>query len=534
VMMRPRRIASTPGAWLGVTLALVACAQPARAPDTVVFASGADLESANPLVTIHPLARQVQRYMLFVTLARYDERLEPIPYAARSWRWSADRRTLTFDLSPALRWHDGAATTAADARFTLERARDPRTGYPRAADLADVERVDAPDDSTLVLHFSRAQPRFPLVLCELPLVPRHLLAAVEPSEIRQARFNHAPVGNGPYRFVRRDAGQRWVFERNGDFPAALGGPPRLRRVVIAVVDEATTKFAGLVGGELDVAGVAPTSATLVERDPMLRVMDFPVLLPNGIVFNTARAPFDDARVRRAVSVSIDRQRIIDVALAGFGSPAAGPVPPDHPYAAATGAGRDTLAADSLLDDAGWRRGPDGWRARAGTPLRFELLTVGSAENAVEQLLQADLAARGIRMEIRQQEMTSFLGLARAAEKRFDALFTGVPGDLSLAYLSSMYDSALAGSALDYGGFHRPALDALLRAARAASPADAGARWAEVQRWLARETPAAWIYHARGVLGVARRLEGVTMDLRGEMVSVAQWRTREQGTVAARQ
>ena len=97
----------------------------------------------------------------------------------------------------------------------------------------------------------------------------------------------------------------------------------------------------------------------------------------------------------------------------------------------------------------------------------------------------------------------------------------------------MYDTELAGGALDYGDFHRPELDALLRAARLAAPEEAKARWLDVQGWLAREMPAAWIYHSRGVLGVARRLEGVTMDLRGEMVSVAQWRTREQGVVAAR-
>lgn len=532
MMMRRRRIASTPTVLLAAALA--ACGPPTRAPDTVVFASGADLESANPLVTIHPLARQVQRYMLFVTLARYDESLAPTPYAARAWRWSSDRTSLTLDLSPRISWHDGRPVTAADVVFTLEAARDARTGYPRAPDLSDIERIEAPDDSTLVLRFSRAPPSFPLVLCELPIVPKHLLQNVNRAEMRQAQFNFSPVGNGPYRFVRRDAGQRWLFERNQNFPSELGGPPALRRVIVAVVDEATTKFAGLVGGELDVAGVAPTSAPLVSRDPLLRVVDYPVLLPNGIIFNTFRAPFDDVRVRRAISASIDRQRIIDVALAGFGRPASGPVPSDHPYADGDAAAPNPAFADSLLDAAGWRRGVDGWRARNGAPLRFELRTVGSAENAVEQLIQADLAARGIRMEIRQQEMSSFLAGARSAVKTFDALLTGIPGDLSLAYLSAMYATELAGSALDYGGFHRPHFDSLLETARMAGPSEARARWVEVQRYLSREMPAAWIYHSRGVLGVARRLDGVTMDLRGEMVTVASWRTRDPTTVAARQ
>ncbi|HEX6630611.1 MAG TPA: ABC transporter substrate-binding protein, partial [Gemmatimonadaceae bacterium] len=260
-----------------------ACAPPPRDPDTVVIASGADLESANPLVTVHPLSRQVQRHVLLVTLARYDSALTPAPYLARRWAWSPDRRVLTLHLFVGLRWHDGRPTTARDAAFTISAGRDPATGYPRAADLAAIGDVRALDDSTLVLRFARPQAAFPAVLCELPLVPEHLLRDVPRAELRRAAFSTAPVGNGPFRFESRRAGARWSFVRNDSFPVALGGPPRLRRLVVAVVDEATTKFAGLVSGELDLAGIAPTMASLVSRDPSLRVLTYPVLFSTGIL-----------------------------------------------------------------------------------------------------------------------------------------------------------------------------------------------------------------------------------------------------------
>src|SRR6478672_11954148 len=131
-----------------------ACAAAPRAPDTVVIASGADLESANPLVTIHPLARQVQRYALFVTLARFDARLAPSPYYARAWRFSPDRRALTFSLVPSQRWDDGEPTTATDVAYTLDAARDPATGFPRASDLAGVTGVEAENDSTVMVRFA--------------------------------------------------------------------------------------------------------------------------------------------------------------------------------------------------------------------------------------------------------------------------------------------------------------------------------------------------------------------------------------------
>jgi len=184
----------------------------------------------------------------------------------------------------------------------------------------------------------------------------------------------------------------------------------------------------------------------------------------------------------------------------------------------------TSAADSLLDAAGWNRAADGRRTRGGKPLAFTLLTVGSGDNAVEQLLQADLRAHGITMEIRQLEFGTFLSEARAKAKRFDALFTGIPGDLSLSYLAAMFDSKLSGGALDYAGFHTQQLDAAFERVRAARTHDAlvGA-WRDVQRTLDREMPVAWVYHSRGVQGVTSRLSGVRMDLRGEMPTIADWR-----------
>jgi peptide/nickel transport system substrate-binding protein len=489
----------------------------------VVYASGADLESANPLVTVHPMARQVQRYALFVTLARLDASLEPQPYLARHWSWSEDRTTLTLALYQGLRWHDGVPTTARDVAFTLDAARDPATGFPRISELAGVRHVAAPDDSTIAIRFRDPPPSFPLILCDLPIVPAHLLGSVPRTSYRQHAFATSPTGNGPFRFVSREPGRRWVFERVGDFPATLGGPAAVRRLVIAVVDEPTTKFAGLVSGDLDVAGIAPTMADLASRDPALRVVSYPVTFATAVVFNAARPPFDDARVRRAIDALINRQRVIDVALAGYGTPASGPVGDAHPFHVPRT--RPPLPeADSLLDDAGWRAGADGRRTRDGRPLTFTLLTIASGDNAIEQLIQADLRAHGITMEIRFAEMGTFLATARETPKRFDALFAGIPGDLALSHLAAMFDSRLAGGTLDYAGYHTPRLDSLFLAVdRAVSEDSLAAAWGDVQRELERAMPVAWVYHARGVQGLSARLAGVEMDLRGELPTLIRWR-----------
>jgi peptide/nickel transport system substrate-binding protein len=509
---------------LAIAALLVAACTPQRQPDVLVLASGADLESANPLVTTHPLSRQLQRYALFVTLLRYDSTLTPQAYLARTWRWSDTGRTLTLTLAPDLRWHDGVPTTSRDAAFTFLTARDPATGFPRAAELATLDTAIADDDTTLVLRFGRAPGRLPALLAELPILPQHLLAKVPRFAMRGASFNSAPVGNGPFRFAGRRPGASWSFARNEAFPPSLGGPPALRGLVIAVVDEATTKFAGLASGELDMAGISPTMAGLAKRDATLRVLTYPIPFSVGLFFNTTRPPFDDVRVRLAIARSIDRSRIVDIAIAGFGTPASTPVPPESPFVwREAPAQRDTLRADSLLESAGWRRAADGWRVRAGQRLQAELLTVGTGDNVVEQLLQADLAARGIQLRIRQTEMGAFLTTARAADKRFDLLLAGITGDLSLSYIDALFAGRQRGGALDYTGYHTAALDALLDAARNAAPGEAEHRaWRDVQAALDTLAPATWIYHARGLQGVSGRVRGATMDLRGELVTVHDW------------
>jgi peptide/nickel transport system substrate-binding protein len=402
--------------------------------------------------------------------------------------------------------------------FTLFAARDPRVGFARAGDLASVDTALAPNDTTVTVRFRFTQRELPSIFAELPILPAHLLGRVAAPDMRRAAFNTNPVGNGPFRFVSRVPGQRWTFVRNDDFPADMGGAPRVRELVIAVVDEPTTKFAGLASGDLDFAGIAPTMAALAERDPVIDVVNYPVLFSTSLVFNVHRAPFDDARVRRAIDLSIDRQRIVDAALAGYATPAAGPVPPENPLALHASVARDPARADSLLDAAGVRRASDGRR-----PLTIELLTVGSGDNAVEQLIQADLGERGIRVEIRQLELAAFLARARAKPKTFDVLITGVPGDLSLSYLRAMFESRQRGSSLDYADYHSPALDAAFARVRSADT-DANVRraWAGVQRELAQSVPVSWLYHSRGLQGVSARMRNVVMDLRGELVTVARW------------
>src|SRR6266700_3034213 len=442
---------------------------------TVVYAPGADLQSVNPLLTSHPLAKQVQRYVLLTTLVRYDSALTPRPYLARAWTWSADQKSLTFRLQPGVRWDDGLPTTARDVAWTLSAARDAATGYPRLNDFADVAFVNDPNDSTVVIRFTHSQDAIPDVLTDLAILPAHVLDSIPRAELRRAAWNQQPVGNGPFRFVAHEPNRRWVFAANPDFPAVLGGPPALARLIIVVVDDPTAKLAALTAGEIDFAGIQPAHAAFVRKDTALTVLDYPVIFPYGIVFNVRRPPFDDARVRLAVALALDRREIVDGYLYGFGTVADGPVPPGVPgYVPVRPL---PLAADSARRLLGGRR------------VAFELLTVGSGEAALEQMIQARLAAVGFDVAIRQLELTAFLDRVNPRRHDFEAAVIGTPGDPGLGFLAPLADLA---------GVRVPP-----------DPAAAQQRFRDA-------LPVAFLYHSRGVQGMNRRVRGVRMDERGEI------------------
>ncbi len=520
MIARVRACANRHALTIAFGLALFACAGAPRSPDTIVIASGTDLEGMQPLTTVHPLSRQVQRYLVFTPLVRLSAALTPEPWAARDWTWNVERTRVTLVIDSTLRWHDGARVTARDAQFTILRARDSTTGYARRGDLAALDSVRIFGDDSLVLHFVRPQADLPLVFAELPLVPEHILRDVPATALRTHPFTYAPVGSGPYRVVSREAGRRWILERVPAFPARMGGVGASKTLVLAVIDEATTKVAGLVSGALDIAGVNPVTAALVQRDPTLRVLEYPTFFTNWLVFNPACEAVRDIRVRRAIALAVDRARIVQAGIGGYGVPSAAPSADlAHDTTPA-----EPARADSLLDAAGWTRaGGAAFRTRQGTSLVIDMLTVGTGDNPVEQLLQADMRARGIDLRIATRDMGALLSAARGGAAAHCAIYTGVAGDPTRSQLAALFDPASRGGALELGA-HRP-INLAEPFARLRASADTSARsaaWHDILRILADSMPATPIFHSRGVQGLTRRLQHVTMDLRGELFSAARW------------
>ncbi len=494
-----------------------------------VVASLSEASSLNHFASIDEISNELQTFVLFTTLIRYDEDLEPQPYLAASWDTASvgDRLRLTFDLRDDVRWHDGTPTTAYDVKFTFDRIKDPQTAYPQASRLALYDSAVVQDSFTITLHLKR-HPGFLDPWRLIPPMPAHLMASVPPAELKQHPFGStSPVGNGPFRFVEHLAGDRWVFEANEEFPPALGGRPHLDRLVYRHIAEPTTRLAEFLAGEVDIyLIVSPGQVPEIVTRPGARVITYPNRNYAFINWNGRRPLFSDPAVRRALTLAIDRRAIVENVQRGLGQVAKGPIPPFHwafardleppPY--------DPDSARVLLDAAGWiDRDGDGVREKDGVRASFELKTnPNPAREDILTLVQSDLAKVGVEVRTRVQEAQSLGRDITSPERRFDAFVLGWGTQFNLDDRPLFACSQLQ-SAFQWAGYCNPRVDSLLN--RVTQVADRGVTlplWREYQEILLRDQPYTFLYYDVRANAVRKRIRDVRMDIRGDLVNVRDW------------
>lgn len=507
-----------------------AASSDAHAPDaggTAVVAAPSDLDHANSLVSADRYTQELLRYALFLPLVRYDSALGFAPALARSWEMLGDTGVV-MHLRDDVRWHDGEPTTAWDVAFTFQRARDTLTAFPNAEYFARWTAAEVVDSLTVRFRFEpHADPLAGLPF--MPIMPRHLLDSIPAARLAQASFNRAPVGNGPFRFAEYRPGDRWVFEANPEFPAGLGGRPHLDRIVWRVIPDGTAQAIEARTGSADLVLSPPAEQfEALDADPELRGIVRAGRQYGFVGWNHRRPPLDDASVRRALTMAIDRRQIIDGLRGGHGQLAVGPIFPGHwayngaleplPYA--------PDSARALLARAGIRDGDGDGVAELpdGRDFQLELkYPSGSDFNRdVAQLLQAHLADVGVRLVLRSVEFGVLATDLMSAARDFDAALMGWESDFRVNLRDLFYGGTRAGP-FQFAGYRNAEVDGLLdEVARTADRAQATPLWHRLQVLLREDQPWSFLYYFPDLYVASDRLQGVAMDDRGALVSVARW------------
>ncbi len=538
-----RRTRATRGGLLAAlvgTLGLVACGDdPEAGPrfddevpldrrygGTVVLSGTTGVETFNPAAPSDDLSYALQRHVVLMTLLRPGEDLEPRPYLAEAWTINDDSTQVEFRLRRDVLWHDGRPTTARDVEFTFRRIKDPELGFPNAQWFTGWEGPEVVDEYTI--RFA-VRPHSGLLggWTRMPILPRHLLGSADPAQLATHAFGAEPVGNGPYRFVERRGGDTWIFEANPDFPAALGGRPFLDRLVYRAIPEPATQLAELrTGGVHFVRAFSPAQLARARAERALEVTEYPTRAYGFIAWNGTRPLFQDARVRRALTMALDRQALIAAVRHGLGEVSNGPIGPWHPAHDAALAplpfAPDSAAA--LLAAAGWSDGDgDGVRERNGVAFRFEILTnERDTYRDIAEIVQSRLRAVGVAATPRTVETSSLIDAITTPERRFDAFVLEWEPDFEIDD-RQLFSCEAIGEAFQFSSYCDPALEPVLDSIpRARSPEDAVRLLRAYARAIYRAQPFGFLYFARDAAVYRRELRGVTLDIRGDLTSVARW------------
>lgn len=434
-------------------------------------------------------------------LLDYDFDLKPVPSLAKSWTVSADGKTITFTLQEGVKWHDGKPFTSADVQYTFMEVL--KKLHPRGINtFRDLEAVDTPDATTAVFKLAHPAPYLMMALSayESPVIPKHLF---EGTDIGKNPYANKPIGTGPFKFVEWKKGQYVRLDRNPDYWKP--GLPYLDHVVARMITDAGTRSAAMEAGEVNVAAfsaIPNVDLARLKKLPNIVVttkgysMQSPIL---DLDFNTTKKPFDDVKVRQAISYAIDRKFVVDKVWFGYARVATGPI---NSAFKANGLYTSDVKnynvsdgvdiANKLLDEGGYKRGPDGNRFQAV----IDTGPGGEDYNRYAAYLQQALAKIGIKITLRTEDWPTWLR----------RIYTNYDFDMTCGSIQTLADPVIGVDRLysswsikpgtifvNDSRWTSPKTDELMKAAAVETdPQKRAAIYHEFQKLVVEAAPLAWV------------------------------------------
>ena len=344
--------------------------------------------------------------ILYMGLTDYDAKGEVVPGLAEKWSVSSDKLTYTFSLRKDVKWHDGRPFTSADVKFTFERILDPEVGSWLKGFFENVSQVETPDDHTAVVRLRAPSPTL-LYNTWHGILPKHIW---EKEDFKKSAYNGTPVGTGPFKLTQWLRNDQAIFVANESF---FRGRPYLDRVIFKNMTDSSVAAVALERGEVDyltpfgIIGGAPYNLVkTLEQRPNLQVRVSETTQTQYLYMRIDKPPFDNVKVRQAIAHAINKQEVSDRTTAGYGKPLDSRVPPLIGWAHEPNVPvyrYDVAQANRLLDEAGFKRGPDGIR------FKTKIYANPGPRLIMSELFREHLRAVGIDAEIVTQDWAAYIG-----------------------------------------------------------------------------------------------------------------------------
>jgi peptide/nickel transport system substrate-binding protein len=481
---------------------------------TLIRRLDVDIAGFNPIIASSRYDRYVHDY-LFTPLIRFDQHLQPAPGLATAWEISDDGLVYRFHLNKKATFSDGTPVRASDVVFTLAKIVDPKSEAAQIAgefDQVDLTKTRAIDDNTVDVTF-----RQPLAaqldhFNDLLVMPEHVYSK---GDFRNDFISKA-VGSGAYRLVRRVAGREIVVTKRADY---WEDPPHVQTVIFKIITDHATAWNALQRGELDETIVASDTWLREHNNPLLtKSIDFQRFYTrnyNYIAWNGRHPVLKDKRVRRALTMCIPIDAVINDIFHGTARAMTGPFTPDEwAYNAAVPVIRyDPEGAKKLLGEAGWSdSNGDGIVDHNGAPLKLELIILAGSGSTYQfaQMVQAEFKKIGVPLDLTVLDGAS--GIQRILAGNYEAAYLSWDLDPDPDPFALFHSSQFPPHGQNFVFYANPAADRLIEAGR--REIDRTKRkeiYHQLHALLADDQPYTWTVQSSAKWGINKRVRDVTIS-----------------------
>ena len=446
---------------------------------------------------------------IFNSLLKYDENLEFEGDLAESWEISEDYKTIKFNLKVQKKWSDNHPITCKDVLFTWKAVTHPDTRTPYGSDYQLVSSAQCINDYQFIAKYKEPYAPALETWASLHILPEHLL---KNEDINNTYFSLNPVGSNYYSLDSWVTGQQLKLKGN---PNAVHGKPLIDNKVSRIIPDLSSQFMELIAGNIDLMSINPIQYSRVfpNRPELNKKINLYKDMGNGYTyfgFNLKKRPFDDINVRKAISLAIDRQEIIDGVLLGLGEEITSPYKPGTYWENKNikKLSFNPEKAKELLENSGYRLNNNIYE-KDGIPLSFEILTNQNKQREMTAvLIQRRLQDIGIDASIRVIEWASFVNrFIKTGE--FQAVVLGWSLSLDPDQYSIWHSSQQGPGQFNFIGYSNKTVDNLLEKGRQElNKEKRKAIYNDFSSILYDDQPIIYLYAGYGLSAIQKKIKGV--------------------------
>lgn len=402
-----------------------------------------------------------------------------IPDLAKEYTISEDGLTYTFNLHDNVKWHDGEKFTSADVKFTFETIVNEKG--VNVGKYKNIKEILTPDDNTVVFKLENIDAALVSYLPQTDILPKHIY---EGTDWLENPANKKPIGTGAFKFVSEEKDVSITLEANKEY---FKGEPGVDRIIYKIIPDENTAVQAYLNGEVDILGlpsaISPSAVPSLVNAPNTKVQTMISADRQYLVTNLAKEPWNDVKVRQAVSLCLDRPQYVEKAHKGYAEPAEGFYTPAVSWAYTDEykmPDQDIEKAKALLDEAGLKADANGVRIKDVEIMIFEFAVFSD----IATILQQNLKAIGIEAKITTLEYAAWND--KMTEGKFDI---GIIGGYHGPDPDSMRIRVGEGGTLNYSKYNNPKLEELLdKGAQESNIEKRAVIYKEMQKLLSEELP----------------------------------------------